>query len=187
MNEAFLAHELRRPLTLLKGYAELLDQKSEVVQKMSRVTDELNDVLEALLRLHRPRRALVNLAALAGQSGEVWIEGDPVLLTLALQNLLENARRYGKAPVVVAVEEMGVEVALSVTDAGVGRAPTQGWGLGHELVREIAEAHGGRFEIKGARFSVILPRAKTPVESIHPEIATAPSYDRAALTPQVRQ
>lgn len=184
MNEAFLAHELRRPLTLLKGYAELLDQKSEVVQKLARVADELNDVLEALLRLHKPRMERVNLAEMAGCAGEVWVQGDRVLLSLVLQNLLENARRYGVPPVDVAVSA-AEEAQLTVADRGSGRAVGTSWGLGLELVKEITAAHGGRLEITGARFSVVLPLANRRAESTRPAIATAPVYGSAASTPPV--
>ncbi len=183
MNEAFLAHELRRPLTLLKGYAELLDQNSEVVQKLGRVADELNDVLEAFLRLHKPRMERVNWAELAGCAGEVWVRGDRVLLSLVVQNLLENARRYGVPP--IAVEVVAKEEAwLMVADRGSGRAVGQSWGLGLELVKEIAAAHGGRLEVRGARFSVVLPLAGRGAESIRPATATALAYGSAASTPR---
>jgi len=66
-------------------------------------------------------------------------------------------------------------VRLEVVDSGAGIAPEQveaattrfwrgeearalpGSGLGLALVRATAERHGGRLEIDGARFAIVLP------------------------------
>jgi two-component system sensor histidine kinase MprB len=102
---------------------------------------------------------------------------DPVLLERAVSNLLDNAVKYSPegAPIEVSVRDGEVIVA----DHGPGVAEEDiprifdrfyraaasrskpGAGLGLAIVREAAEAHGGRATVesspKGARFTLTLP------------------------------
>ncbi|MEC5291859.1 sensor histidine kinase [Aurantimonas sp. C2-6-R+9] len=114
----------------------------------------------------------------------VLIRGDPVLLGEALENLLDNAIRYGcrdGGAVRVAVRfEPGI-VRLAVEDDGPGVPADQrdrvferfqrgvddgveGCGLGLAIVREIVERHGGHVWLAdapgGARFVIELPVAR---------------------------
>lgn len=113
-----------------------------------------------------------------------WIDGDPVRLGQALVNLLINAGKYSvwgdRLLVRVAVESPWVRV--SVTDHGDGVRPEErqrifrrrargraalqsgarGHGLGLDVVRGIAEAHGGAVGVdgvygQGATFWFVLP------------------------------
>jgi two-component system sensor histidine kinase MprB len=109
----------------------------------------------------------------------VQVHVDPVLVERAVGNLLDNAVKYSPpgAPIEVSVREGEVVVA----DHGPGiadedlprifdrfyRAATArakpGAGLGLAIVREAAEAHGGRATaesgVDGARFRLTLPAA----------------------------
>ena len=113
-----------------------------------------------------------------------WIDGDPVRLGQALINLLINAGKYSvwgdRLLVAVAVDAGWVRV--SVTDHGDGVRPEErqrifwrrargraalqsgarGHGLGLDVVRGIAEAHGGAVGVdssdgQGATFWFTLP------------------------------
>jgi len=113
-----------------------------------------------------------------------WVDGDPVRLGQALINLLINAGKYSvwgdQLLVTVAVEASSVRV--SVTDHGDGVRPEErqrifwrrargraalqsgarGHGLGLDVVRGIAEAHGGAVGVdgiygQGATFWFTLP------------------------------
>lgn len=105
------------------------------------------------------------------------VQADPVLLDRAVSNLLDNAAKYSPEGSVVRVGVARGEV--TVTDEGPGIAGEDiphvfdrfyrsasarskpGAGLGLAIVREAAEAHGGRATAEsspaGARFRLTLP------------------------------
>ncbi|MCE9669776.1 ATP-binding protein [Myxococcus stipitatus] len=118
--------------------------------------------------------------------GLPMLEADPVLLRRAVQNLLDNARKYSEpgSPVTLRGHAADDHVLLEVEDRGMGinaadlpllsqpffrtdrsRARnTGGVGLGLTLVRRIVEAHQGRFSIHGVpeggtRVTLLLPHA----------------------------
>lgn len=112
------------------------------------------------------------------------VKVDVEKITLAVQNLLENAIKYTLPGgiVVVAIEEKKKEVEFSIKDTGVGipkdqqhriftkffrgtnaiKLETEGSGLGLFIAKNIIESHGGRIwfkseEGKGTTFYFTLP------------------------------
>ena len=110
------------------------------------------------------------------------IPGDPVMIAEAVENLVDNAMRYGAGPggsVRVHVSFGDETVSVTVSDDGQGIPETErekifqrfyrigedgsgGCGLGLSIVREVAERHGGTAFVgesdRGSRLSIILPR-----------------------------
>jgi two-component system sensor histidine kinase TctE len=107
----------------------------------------------------------------------VIISGDELSLVEATRNLVSNAFRYGRPPVTITVAMSGSgQPELRVTDRGDG-IPEESWpdignrftrtsgsvpdsaGLGLAIVAAVAEAHGGRLDLRrqpAGRFSVVL-------------------------------
>jgi signal transduction histidine kinase len=153
----------------LRGQAESEDQ--------SRVIAELDDLIEEILLASRLDVAAtpatmehLDLLALVAEEcahyddctlegAPISLSGEPRLLRRLVRNLLENAERHGKPPVLVELRRDGGTAVLCVIDAGCGIPVAQreqvflpffqlagdrkGTGLGLSLVRQIARLHGG--------------------------------------------
>lgn len=98
----------------------------------------------------------------------VWMSGDGKLLRRAIDNLLDNARKYSKHDIDLRLVEDGDTLVLDVEDQGIGIAAedlehifspffradrsrasdTGGVGLGLNLVRRIVLAHGGTVSVR---------------------------------------
>lgn len=146
---ADLRHQLRAPLTVVRGHLELVDPDDpgdviatrrialEEVDRMARMIDELARLVE--LGLPAADRVTVDAAALArelhervrGLAGHEWVLGraDAVAVSVDHDRILEawlqladNASRYAPAAtaiVIGAIAENGT-VRLSVRDHGAG-------------------------------------------------------------------
>lgn len=183
------SHELRSPLARLKMAFSMLDdagaaQRARLQQEIHTNIAELDALVEEVLLASRlesgataglgdsPVDMLALAAEEASRSGaELELEddvaalrmkGDERLLRRALRNLLENARRYGGAELLLQLRRRGGELELRVCDRGPGVPPEMrerifeaffrlpghaeqagGVGLGLSLVRQIAQRHHG--------------------------------------------
>ena len=133
------------------------------------------------------RRMLESLRSwplLSGYRGRPVVDVDRMALSQALQNLILNSIKYsnGDPWMRISAENGGSTVKLTVEDRGIGiskndlrqifepfyrakevvDAQIHGNGLGLSLVKQIAEAHGGRVTAvseagKGSRFTIEIP------------------------------
>ena len=114
-----------------------------------------------------------------GAETPVWVEGDAVWLRELVDNLIDNAMKYGGQRITVRVAARGASPLLSVEDNGPGipvrerelvferfhRVPGSagdGSGLGLAIVREIASNHGARLFLEapdegGIRIVLLFP------------------------------
>lgn len=212
---AALAHDLRSPLSAVQLVLEELDDPAvepeyhanmrrmalRQVARMNRLIAGLLDLdrIEAHGRL-RLDLGPVNLAEAVRQAvhllnsevqahipADLVVPADAQRLEQILFNLLGNAVRHGRPPVVIRAVSDGAVVRLSVRDHGPGvPAPVAGHlfsrfggdpdepgaaagagpasvGLGLWIVRQLARAHGGDVQHEpaqpGACFVVTLPAA----------------------------
>ncbi|MBC7719538.1 MAG: DUF4118 domain-containing protein [Chitinophagaceae bacterium] len=116
------------------------------------------------------------------------VEFDAGLIERLLVNLLENAAKYGAAPIVISASVTPTTVVFSVRDHGPGlppalagreaelfekftrgqaESPVPGVGLGLAICKAVVDAHGGQISAAnavggGAIFEVVLPRHAPP-------------------------
>lgn len=210
---AELSHELRTPLARINAETELMlarertpveyrtaltdiqrnvDQMTRTVEALvaasrqeaglARMTSDVRDAVAAAVDTARLTGTTLDVrASLPGESIRVPVE--PELVERMLQPLVENALRYGREVVEVAVARDGSIVSLDVVDdgPGVGDAEAEvifepgtrgsaaasrvdGAGLGLSLARRLARSAGGDVTVvaqgAGGRFSVRLPVAR---------------------------
>lgn len=133
------------------------------------------------VRIARPSFA----PEICDETGDELVPGDEERLRAVFRNVLENAARYGKAPVRVRLLPVDKRMEVHIEDSGAGipeaerssvfrkyqRGSTaggnKGTGLGLYFSRELVLLHGGSMDIAwsplgGADFIISLPRAATP-------------------------
>jgi signal transduction histidine kinase len=209
------SHELRTPLTRIRLHVEQAAGKGSVdpaleLTEARREVDRMVRLVDSLLVLARDVSAgvateVVNVADLARQAAvrvlpqpgaaivnapdEALVRGDEELLSIAIENLLDNARKFRSQgqPVRVDVCASAERVSVAVASPGArvsnearervferfyrgaeARAGSDGHGLGLPLCRHIARLHGGEARCasrpdEDARFVVEMP-AWTPAK-----------------------
>ena len=207
------SHELRTPLSVILSaceYSEKFDEspeeQRETIQTVYRQGKKMSALINQLLQMTRLDQGteklnmeLLDLSALAEElcrdQGDrsariitdiapgTKVRGDRLLLVRLVQNLLDNAYKYGKPEgrVWLSLRRDEGEVHLTVRDEGEGiaqeqqekiwqrfyqadpsRSGGQGVGLGLSMVEQIARIHNGRMSLssrpgEGSAFTLHLP------------------------------
>jgi len=204
------SHELRTPLTRIRLHAEQVRAALGAappgdLRDLVEETDRLARLVDSLLVLSRdtavgiPDGEVVNISDLVAAGSrrvfagaplpdidapdEALVRGDEALLGIAVENLLDNARKFslpGRPPR-IQVSEDTTTVRLTIASPGAripgdlvgrlferfyrgveARASHAGHGLGLPLARHIARLHGGDVRCvsgpeEDARFDLELP------------------------------
>ncbi len=192
---AGISHDLRTPLARLRLEAEMSVQDEEAKRNMALDIDQLDAIIDKFMDYARPGLVKLEPVHLSGVvdremaafrdpaqiriTSRVAIDtkvmADDTELGRVLQNLFENARRYGRstdtgiAKVLVSYARAGPWVILSVRDFGPGvdpkklgqlttpffrgdaaRTAATGAGLGLAIVEKAVQRMGGTFEMANA-------------------------------------
>ena len=177
------ARELSALVTNLLDMARL---QNGAVQLRSE-WQSVEEVVGAAIRAAQP--ALGNLQVTTDIPRDCpLVEFDAVLMERVLVNLLENAAKYGTAPIEVSARALPETLVLSVRDHGPGlpaslrgreaelfekftrgeaESAKPGVGLGLAICKAVVDAHQGLMQASnaeggGAEFSVTLPRREPP-------------------------
>ena len=216
-----LAHDLRQPasnmvlgaslILRLNPSPEIAQWAGRIVKNGERMGTMLNELLDALSIQSGDRLALAlktfDLMALARsvtdrareyQGADVRLDGKSVTgwwndaaLERALENLLNNAQKYGDAdkPIEVNVADSNGRAIVSVRNQGkpipageldaifqqfvrssdAGESSTASWGLGLPYVRSVAQSHGGSAVVysdanSGTTFVIDIPVDARPFQ-----------------------
>ena len=204
-----IAHEIRTPLARLRYRLALMSNTNDStldhdITEIEHLIDELlfkakvdaqtpiqniNQTFDAEVWLNH----CVNQARITTATDIQWTvycaldtplcRGDEHLLTRALTNLINNAKRFAQHQIIISLTESSQQYVLSVADDGIGipdeqahnifqpfyrldqsrSRQTGGYGLGLAIVNSIAKLHHGsaqvtRSELGGALFSIVWPK-----------------------------
>jgi len=184
-----LAHDLGSPLTRLSirverleeqpadpsTWAEALPQLRVEIDRLSTLTHLLQEAAGEQTEPFRPRLSALDelcervVASYPKQPIELAVPRllvrlDQALIERALQNLIDNAIRYGRAPIRLAAQQQRASVVLMVEDSGPGlssanllgmpriapandRQQRNRSGVGLSIVERCCQLHGGRLAL----------------------------------------
>lgn len=193
------SHELRTPTAVIlaqcedaRRHAETPEQYAQAVEVIERQARRMSGLIAQLLQMTRleqgTQRAAFERADLSALTEviceetptadavlqidiqpDIEADFDVTLVSRLLQNLLNNAVRYGGGHIWVTMRRDGADAVLSVRDDGAGipadlqekiwqrfyqadasRSGENGAGLGLPMVRQIAALHGGTVSLTSA-------------------------------------
>ncbi|MCF2828561.1 ATP-binding protein [Pseudoalteromonas sp. L23] len=207
-----VSHDLRTPLARLKfALAMLPEQSREQANDMADDVVEMEAMIDEMLayarlefevdklevtpldlcalvddQINKLRKLTDKQITLNKKSMQVIVSGNAHYLSRAIQNIVQNADKYGRSNIEISLECDKSNAYLHIEDDGDGIPKSQwesvfipfsrldesrskdngGYGLGLAIVRKIAtwhrgSCHVGFSELGGAKFTLTLPRASS--------------------------
>ena len=218
-----IGHDLRTPITRLRLRAEFIEDEHtrlDILKDLDRMNRMVNSALTYIRDGRDTEKEVpVDLPALlrtvsdnfTDVGEQVTYEGEehlnvrarPDMLVRAVENLVENALKYGSQAVVRSGREDSTRVFIEVEDDGAGIAEEKreamlepfvrgdaarsstagGFGLGLSITASIARSHGGDLVLSSGKMGGLLVRLLLPANNDAPRQAAQPVPDAAA--PQV--
>lgn len=185
-----IVHQSRQLNALVSNLLDMARLESDVSGQNVSVRRDWQSVEEVVgASIRAARSALGGMAVRTDLPADLpLVEFDPVLVERVLVNLLENAAKYGGAPIVVKASVTENTLVLEVSDHGAGlpvsvrgkehtlfdkftrgqaESATPGVGLGLAICKAVVHAHGGTIAAGsapggGASFTITLPRREPP-------------------------
>lgn len=201
---AAISHDLRTPITRLRLRAEFMPNSIEQRRMLADLEHMEALVKGALTYLSEGQdggnRSVIDVSSLLQTVADQFVDlghqdvaysgpdsltarVEPHELQRAVTNLVENALRYGKDPLITIERSAAGDLEIRVEDSGPGipahrreammepfargdearnMNDFEGFGLGLSIARVIAEAHGGRLELRdnapqGLAAVIVLP------------------------------
>jgi signal transduction histidine kinase len=180
-----------RQVRHLAGLIDDLLDMSRLTRGLIRVSRQRIDVGQVARTAAEDRRRMFEEAgltlAVAAPAEPIWVNGDPIRLTQAVSNLLDNAAKFTDrgGRVELNISSTGSDAVIAIHDTGIGIAAEMlprlfdifmqadislersrgGLGLGLALVKGLVGLHGGTVSAssqgpgKGATFTIRLPLA----------------------------
>lgn len=182
---------------------ERLETVDSEVQRLSRLVDAIlklsrlengstrlkpqlvnvGDLISSIIATHEAFVRDAGLTLVYDAEPDVYVWGDPDMISQAVANLISNAVRYTAEGSVTVTVKAGSEMAqISVADTGIGLSPEEaknvfgrfwradsartrekgGLGIGLSMVKEIVDQHDGWVRVegekgKGATFTIYIP------------------------------
>jgi signal transduction histidine kinase len=181
-----IEHDARR----LSGLVSRLLEFGRIEEGRATYTLEPLDLVAVTQEAIEPIRHIVGVSRVrfsAAEAGPMWVRGDRIAISHAVQNLIENAAKYSpaEAPIDVICASANSCHAVEVLDRGIGvpaaeqnrifekfyrghdvaELNVQGVGIGLALVKHVMDGHGGTVSVEsrvgeGSRFCLRFPRVE---------------------------
>ena len=199
---AGISHDLRTPLTRLRLEAEMSLADETTRQAIVADIEQMDAVISQFMDYARTESGEIpvacDLASLLGNIAErqacrgrnlsTQIDDLPTILlrptalTRAVNNLIDNAWKYGASQVALEAKVANAQIRIDIVDDGPGipaseaerlkrpftrlenaRTNASGTGLGLAIVERIARLHGGKLELLAPPSGGLLARLTLPI------------------------
>ena len=180
-----VANRIRRVAGEMTERVAALLWLSRAPDQLSSPRTQLNAILHAEVERYRPMLQDKDVPCDVEEAGEVWVEGRPELIGIAIGNLLRNAFQHTERgrvsvrlePERIVIEDTGPGLPEAVTRRLFERFvqgqqnATEGTGLGLSIVKRVAEHLGWdvryeRPEDGGSRFILCFAPAGEPSRAV---------------------